>query len=126
MTILIYADASTVDNRLCIFDKTKSKKIIKYGRKNTINILEYRALRMALEYANENYSDENVKVHSDSKLIVNQVLGKFKINNMELLAECVKCRELLNDNISLYWVKRGSNWAGRILENINRNRKKRN
>lgn len=51
----------------------------------TNNVAEYMALRYALKLAKSLQYDQ-VFVYSDSKLVVNQVKGLFKINNPNLQA----------------------------------------
>ena len=52
------------------------KKNVKYIGKSTNNIAEYRAVINALRIAPKN---KEITLYSDSKLIVNQITGKFKV-----------------------------------------------
>ncbi len=55
----------------------------KYIGKQTNNVAEYSALIRLLEML-ENHSIKEVKVYSDSELLVKQVLGEYKIKNEAL------------------------------------------
>ena len=55
-------------------------------------------------------------IYSDSKLVVNQLLGWWRINNKTLLDLCEKCKELLKDKkVKVIWIPRRRNRAGKIL-----------
>lgn len=117
--IKIYSDAGVFKSRLCIYDDRLKKKMITYEKRGkTNNVLEYLALYKALEYVRGTYPNDEVQVFSDSKLIINQISGEYKINDMTLLNECYKCKELLTPHIKLYWCPRNKNKAGNILEDM--------
>jgi len=119
MTIKIYADAATYKNRLCIYDYQLKKHFIEYlSEKMSNNMLEYRALQKAINYAKELYKDYDVQLFSDSKLIVNQINGVYKTTNRDMFYECYQCKELLPVNFKVHWVPRKRNFAGQILENL--------
>ena len=62
------------------------KIIKKYSRKIgnvTNNVAEYTALIKALEFASEITKNE-ITCYLDSELVVNQLLGKYKVNNPNL------------------------------------------
>jgi len=117
--IKIYSDAGSFKSRLCIYDDLKRKRYISYEKRGkSNNVLEYLALNKALKYVLDTYPNDKVQVFSDSQLIVKQVAGEYKINSMDLLHECFKCRELLNPNIKIFWCPRNKNKAGNILEDM--------
>ena len=69
------------------------------------------------------------KVFSDSMLVVNQFMGKYKINHPELVRiynSCTEIIEIKNLHLTLIWKPREENRVGRRLEDeLNVERKKR-
>lgn len=63
------------------------------GRNVTNNIAEYEALIKALEIASK-FTKEEVTCILDSELIVNQLLGKYKVRNTKLLELFLKVQKL--------------------------------
>lgn len=63
------------------------------GRNVTNNIAEYEALIKALEIASK-FTKEEVTCILDSELIVNQLLGKYKVRNPKLLELFLKVQKL--------------------------------
>lgn len=117
--IKIYSDAGVFKSRLCIYDDLKKKRYISYEKRGkSNNVLEYLALQKALKYVIDTYPNDDVQVFSDSQLIIKQITGEYKINNMDLLHECYLCKELLTPKIKLYWCPRNKNLAGNILEDM--------
>ena len=92
---------------------TERGKIIRGKEKGcTNNELEYKAMIKALEIA----KDGDV-IYSDSKLVVNQLLGWWRINNETLLELCEMCKEISkNKKVKIVWIPRRRNRAGKILE----------
>ncbi len=70
---------------------TKYSKFI--GQMVTNNIAEYEALIKALELASKHTKDK-VTCILDSELIVNQLLGKYKVRNPRLLELFLKVQKL--------------------------------
>ena len=62
----------------------------------TNNVAEYRGLIAALEWARRN-GRRNVHVRSDSLLLVQQMLGKFKVKNAGLQPLHAKARMLADE-----------------------------
>src|SRR5215831_5466167 len=58
-------------------------KLSSYLGKQTNNVAEYSALLAVLNYAAK-HSFKAMKVFSDSELMVNQILGKYRVNNPAL------------------------------------------
>ncbi len=86
------------------------KEIIKEEKTN--NVMEYMALIKSLEVCNE--EDE---IFTDSKLVVEQVMERWKIKKEHLFPFVMKARKLLKEkNCSLTWVSREENVAGHLLE----------
>lgn len=79
---------------------------------STNNIAEYRALILGLEKAKE-LKLPNLKVHGDSRLVINQVTGEWKTKKAHLKplreqAHDLACRI---PNIRFKWIPRGMNGA---------------
>ena len=117
--INIYVDGGTRGSRICLVDRSKDLTTVKTRTGDlTNNELEYLALIYALEYIkNRNYTVE-ITIHSDSKLIVNQVNGGWRVTTEKLLPLYKKCRDKFSDNIKLKWVPRERNFAGFVLEDM--------
>jgi len=77
------------------------------GRQVTNNIAEYEALIKALELASQ-FSKE-ITCCLDSELLVNQLLGKYKVKNFRLLVLFLKVQKL-QENFDLIKYKHVSRW----------------
>ena len=79
----------------------------------TNNEMEYRAVLHAFKLANDD--DE---IYSDSQLVVNQLIKKWKINHvhLRLLNEKIQKVWKSKPKIRLFWISRNKNLAGKILE----------
>ncbi len=88
----------------------------------TNNQAEYRALIMALEYVQMNFSDKKIKIFTDSQLMVRQLKGKYKVKSQNLVPLWSKARKLVEKlNASLEWCKRDKNrLADSLVEMIRR------
>ena len=73
---------------------------------NTNNIAEYAALYYGLQRFKNRLGVEEVTVYSDSQLVVNQVLGKFKCDAEHLLPWRNAVLGLWWKGIELVWVNR--------------------
>ena len=77
--------------------RNNNEILIKYsqfiGRNVTNNIAEYEALIKALELASK-FTKEEITCILDSELIVNQLLGKYKVRNPKLLELFLKVQKL--------------------------------
>ena len=114
----IYVDGGTRGSRICLVDTSEHKTIIKTrGGDLTNNELEYLAVLYALDYINNRHKKDNVTIYSDSKLIVNQINGEWRITTERLQPLYDKCIKRMTDKIKIKWVRRDSNLAGIILEN---------
>lgn len=115
--IKIYIDGGTRGSRICLVDKNENKIIIKTrGGKPTNNELEYLALLYALEYCNNRHKNDYVEIYSDSRLVVNQINGKWRITTETLKPLYEKCSIKMRDNYILKWISRDYNLAGHVLE----------
>lgn len=74
-------------------EKILTKYSSKIGKFVTNNIAEYEALIKALELASK-YTNEELICILDSELVVNQLLGKYKVRNQNLLPLFLKVQKL--------------------------------
>ncbi len=76
----------------------------------TNNVAEYAALIGGLEMALA-FGITEVKVHTDSQLVVNQVLGRWRVKQEHLTPSVAAARHLMGrfDSSSIEWINRGSN-----------------
>ena len=113
----IYVDGGTRGSRICLVDKSKDFTIIKTrGGDLTNNELEYLAVLYALDYINNRHKKDNITIYSDSKLIVNQINGEWRITTERLQPLYDKCMKRMTDKIKIKWISRDFNLAGIILE----------
>jgi len=74
-------------------EKIVSRYSAKIGKFVTNNIAEYEALIKALELASK-YTKEELTCFLDSELVVNQLLGKYRVRKPELLRLFLKVQKL--------------------------------
>lgn len=119
-TIKIYFDGSNFGHRICVYDQSQNKIIVKeVPEAKTNNELEYNALLIAIRYANRTYGDmHEVQFIGDSQLVVKQVMGKFAINyehlrklKSQVIEELVKGGYKASSD-PVVWVRREENIAG--------------
>ena len=86
-----------------------SKKLPNYG---TNNIAEYMALLTGISKALE-LGWKHVMIEGDSKLVVNQVNGVWKINKEHLKSLCAQVVKELSkfDSYALNWIPREKNFV---------------
>jgi len=84
----------------------------------TNNEAEYRGLIGALELASEHAPDAAIEIRMDSKLVIEQMTGRWKIKHARLRALADQARRLLPpDDITWTWVPREQNTAADALAN---------
>ena len=111
----IYIDGGTRNSNICLVHEDIC--IVKYRKgKPTNNELEYLALLYALEYVGSKFPDKYVRIYSDSRLIVNQINGKWRVTTETLRPLYIKCKPMMNEKIKLVWISRKFNLAGHVLE----------
>lgn len=83
---------------------TKGKDLIRRGEflgKATSNVAEYTALVKALQIIAKNKKiasqASNLAVKSDSKLLINQIIGNYRIKSKNLIPLVIKARKLLKN-----------------------------
>ena len=75
---------------------------------STNNKAEYKAFFSGLHLLEEHCAtDDEIEVFLDSKLVLNQVQGIWKVKDDSLQSVCDSCKELLSSftNVSMQWVK---------------------
>jgi len=116
MTLSIYVDGSGGANSGYGFFVNETGESF-YENKSDItnNQAEYMAIISALRKF-ENSNDE-IKIFSDSKNTVNQLNHEFAINNDELRSLAREAWSLIANfsNLTLTWVPRSKNLAGKML-----------
>lgn len=95
-------------------------KLVLDAGEGTNNQAEYLALYGALHYAQIDRATDIV-IKSDSKLVVEQVNGNWKVKNQQLKTMLDETLELLKKmegekKITITWVPREQNLAGHLLE----------
>ena len=99
-------------------EKILPKYSAKIGKLVTNNIAEYEALIKALELATR-YTKGEITCFLDSELVVNQLLGKYRVRKQELLKLFLKVQKL-QENFKSIKYKHISRWDRfqRIVDEI--------
>ncbi len=74
----------------------------------TNNVAEYLALELGLKKCKE-LSIRNLEVFMDSKLVVEQVSGRWKVKNKSLLEIHKRIKEITFEKITFNWIPRSEN-----------------
>ena len=129
MKLVIFADGGSRGNpgiagsgtAVYNADRSQLLKEIAYvvGRKSTNNVAEYHGLLRGLEAAVAMGADE-VEFYMDSKLVVEQMNGRWKIKHPDMQKLAIEARGLLNQigSFSLQWVPRAKNKVADALSNV--------
>ena len=129
MKLVIFADGGSRGNpgiagsgtAVYNADRSQLLKEIAYvvGQKSTNNVAEYHGLLRGLEAAVELGADE-VEFYMDSKLVVEQMNGRWKIKHPDMQKLAIEARRLLNQipRFSLEWVPRAKNSVADALSNV--------
>ncbi len=113
--------------------KDEQGKVLQEGSefigRATNNVAEYQAVIKALEWiiSNIRYQISNIDFFLDSKLIVNQLNGLFKIKNLNLRNLIIKIRRLekkIDGKIFYYFIPREKNKEADLLVNQALNKKR--
>lgn len=83
----------------------------------TNNVAEYRGLIAGLELAAEHAPDADVVVRMDSKLVVEQMAGRWKIKHASMKPLAEKARGLADRVVEWTWIPRDQNAAADALAN---------
>jgi len=108
-----------------IVKDSTGRPLIKEGKfigKTTNNVAEYQAVIEALKWIQSSikYPVSSIKLFLDSKLIVNQLNGLFKIKNSYLRRLIIKVRQLeqeVGGNVSYHLIPREKNKEADALVN---------
>ncbi len=90
------------------------KELSKPMGKGTNNVAEYLAVIEALKLA-KRLGEKKIKIYSDSQLVVNQILGKFKIRQSHLRELYNKVKEIGVD-FEIEYIRREKNVADRLAK----------
>lgn len=85
----------------------------------TNNVAEYRGLIAGLELAREHAPDGQIEVRMDSKLVVEQMAGRWKIKHPDMKPLALRAQEIVRElpPIVWTWVPRAQNKAADALVN---------
>ena len=83
----------------------------------TNNVAEYRGLIAGLELVREHTPGAAVEVRMDSKLVVEQMAGRWKIKHAGIRPLALQARSLAPANVTWTWVPRAENAAADALLN---------
>lgn len=129
MKLVIFADGGSRGNPgiagsgTAVYNDDRSQLLreIAYvvGQKSTNNVAEYHGLLRGLEAAVEMGADE-VEFYMDSKLVVEQMNGRWKIKHPDMQKLAIEARRLLDQigSFSLEWVPRAQNKVADELSNV--------
>lgn len=129
MKLVIFADGGSRGNpgiagsgtAVYNADRSQLLKEIAYvvGRKSTNNVAEYHGLLRGLEAAVAMGADE-VEFYMDSKLVVEQMNGRWKIKHPDMQKLALEARGLLDQigSFRLQWVPRAKNKVADALSNV--------
>ena len=128
MKVIIYADGGSRGNPgvagsgIVIYAADGSTILdeIAYvvGKKSTNNVAEYYGLLRGVERAAELGATE-VEFYMDSKLVVEQINGRWKIKHPDMQKLALEAKKVINsfDSFSLDWVARAKNSVADKLSN---------
>jgi probable phosphoglycerate mutase len=83
----------------------------------TNNVAEYRGLLAGLELVREHAPSAEVEVRMDSKLVIEQMSGRWKIKHPDMRAIALAARQVLPADVTWTWVPRERNKAADALVN---------
>jgi len=122
----VYIDGSAVPNPgpsgigVVIYEgkKKKIKEVKKYIGSGSNNVAEYKALIQGLKESKKLLA-QSVIIFSDSELLVNQMKGRFRINDEELkrLSQQAKTLEDKFEEVNYHLIGRNENRAADQLAN---------
>lgn len=83
----------------------------------TNNVAEYRGLIAGLELAAEHAPGAEVEVRMDSKLVIEQSAGRWKVKHPDIVPLAARVRDLAGDVTAWSWIPRAENAAADALVN---------
>ncbi|GAA1584167.1 bifunctional RNase H/acid phosphatase [Kribbella sancticallisti] len=84
----------------------------------TNNVAEYSGLIAGLELAREFTPDASIEVRMDSKLVIEQMAGRWKIKHPDMKPLAIKAQSLAPFGTEWTWVPRAQNAAADALANM--------
>src|SRR3990167_10124972 len=100
------------ESKFCVVFADGKSEIKTFKTNKTNNEMEYGAVIYALEKC-----DINSIIHTDSQLVIHQVLGDWKVKQPHLLLLRVMALNLIRKkNATLMYIPRDKNLAGNLLE----------
>ena len=84
----------------------------------TNNVAEYRGLIAGLELAAEYAPNASIEVRMDSKLVIEQMAGRWKIKHPDMKPLAIRAQELAPFGTEWTWVPREQNSAADALANM--------
>ncbi len=83
----------------------------------TNNVAEYRGLIAGLELAREYVPDAELEVRMDSKLVIEQMAGRWKIKHVDMVSLASQALQLVRPDVTWTWVPREQNKCADALAN---------
>jgi broad specificity phosphatase PhoE/ribonuclease HI len=84
----------------------------------TNNVAEYSGLIAGLELAREYAPDASIEIRMDSKLVIEQMAGRWKVKHPDMIPLAVKAQSLAPFGTEWTWVPRAQNAAADALANM--------
>lgn len=104
-----------------VFDADTREVVAERGERIGIasnNVAEYSGLIAGLEAVRELDPEAQVDVRMDSKLVVEQMSGRWKIKHPDMRALALRARDVLPpQNVTYTWIPRAENGAADALVN---------
>jgi ribonuclease H / adenosylcobalamin/alpha-ribazole phosphatase len=104
-----------------VFDGDTREVVAERGERIGIasnNVAEYSGLIAGLEAVRELDPEAQVEVRMDSKLVVEQMSGRWKIKHPDMRTLALRARDILPpQNITYTWIPRAENGAADALVN---------
>lgn len=117
--MIVYFDGSTKHNAICIYPMNKGPITKTISKPATNNELEYMAAINAMLYLQEHHAGARSTIMGDSKLVVEQLNGNYKLRANNLKELYWTARDLVKSvSCSVMHVPRYQNLAGRYLETL--------
>ena len=90
-----------------------------FTKDSTNNVAEYTALIKALDWLSRNRVSDSIRIASDSKLVVSQMNGNYKVKSKRIVPLYRHAMSLMNSfsDIQIRWVPRDENWEADALTN---------
>lgn len=90
-----------------------------FSKDSTNNVAEYTALIKALDWLSRNRVSEPIRIASDSKLVVSQLNGVYKVKSKRIIPLYRRALSLMNSfsDIQIRWVPREENGEADALTN---------